>query len=266
MYNKHNKLKYKIISNINLPSKKIENFIIKNLSNDNDWYFFSRFQKLSESFIEKFKNKLYWYEISIYQKLSESFIERFKDKVNWNNISKYQKLSESFIEKFQNKVDWYYISMYQKLSESFIEKFKDYVDWNLISKYQNLSNEFRNEYNLDIPKNNTMYMTKQEINKLIPNCYEREGEYIIAYKNIRKDRYSHFNFQYKYEKGGIYECHCDCNNHHQNSFGLSLWTEKKAKDFHHKGIVVRCRVKLEDIGAIVHQGNKLRCKRIEVLN
>ena len=223
------------------------------------------YQKLSEDFIEKFKNRVDWHIISLYQKLSEDFIEKFENRIDWNFISSYQKLSEDFIEKFKNRVNWHLISRYQKLSESFIEKFKNYVDWYFIKKHQKLSEDFIEKYNLEIPENNTNYMTKKEISDLIPDCYQRKGDYIIAYKNIRKDRYSQFNFQYKYEKGGIYESHCNCNNDHENSFGLSLWTYNGAKMFNNDGIVVKCRVKIEDIGAVVHSGNKLRCKRIEVL-
>ena len=253
-----------------------------------DWHYISIYQQLSEPFIEKYVHKVYWYNISTYQKLSENFIEKFKNKVNWNHISIYQKLSESFIEKYKNYIYWPYISkyqqlsedfisknknkvswncicIYQKLSESFIEKNKYYIDWNCISIYQKLSPSFRKKYNLRIPKHNTMYMTNQEITNLIPDCYQRKGDYIIAYKNIRKDRYSHYNFQYCYEKGGLYESHCDCNNDHENSFGLSLWTYEKARDYNFNGIVVKCRVKIEDIGAVVHAGNKLRCKKIEIL-
>jgi len=236
----------------------------KNSKNIN-WLDVSIFNKLSEDFIEKYKDKISWGYISAYQKLSENFIEKYKDKVDWSQISEYQKLSEDFIKKFKDKVDWYHISKFQKLSENFIVKYKDYVYWSLISQYQKLSSFFIKKYKLNVPENNTLYMTKKEISDLIPSCYERKGDYIIAYKNIRTDRYSHFNFQYRYEKGRIYESHCDCNNKDKISFGLSLWTKEKAKDFNDNGIVVKCRVKIEDIGAVVHKGNKLRCKRIEVL-
>ena len=253
--------------------KEIENIIdhyrlncsIDEFEDKVDWHFIPINQQLSELFIEKFKNKVNWVFISGYQKLSEKFIEKFENRVDWIGISEYQQLSESFIEKYENKVNWNYISIYQQLSEAFIEKFKDKVNWNCIIKYQKLSEPFIEKYNLEIPENNTNYMTKQEINDLIPDCYQRKGDYVIAYKNIRQDRYSQFNFQYKYEKGGIYESHCNCNNDHEDSFGLSLWTYNQARDFHRRGIVVKCRVKIEDIGAVVHAGDKLRCKRIEVL-
>ena len=231
-----------------------------------NWRIISEYQKLSESFIKKHKGYVDWYYISKYQKLSKPFIEKHKTFVNWKNIYIYQKLSENFIEKHKGYVDWYWISKYQKLSENFIERFKDKVHWNYILTYQKLSPAFIEKNKLEIPRNNTNYMTKKQISELIPDCYEREGDYIIAYKNIRTDRYSHFNFQYCYEKGNTYESHCDCNNDIYNSFGLSLWTYKEAKNYRRNGIVVKCQVKIEDIGAVVHGRTKLRCKRIEVLS
>ena len=154
--------KIKIIEEI----PNIEKFFDENINNfEVDWFYISKYQKLSESFIEKHSDKVYWDNISMYQKLSESFIEKHKDKVNWDyisinqklsesfiekhigkvnwyNISKYQTLSEEFIEKYEDKVYWYYIPQYQKLSESFIEKHYDKVNWFYISKYQKLSEKF----------------------------------------------------------------------------------------------------------------------------
>jgi hypothetical protein len=51
-----------------------------------------------EELIEEFENKIDWYYISRYQKLSEEFIEKFQDKIYWYWISREQKLSEKFIE------------------------------------------------------------------------------------------------------------------------------------------------------------------------
>src|SRR5574344_1805717 len=78
--------KIKIIEEI----KDIEKFFDENVDNfEVDWYYISRFQKLSEELIEKYADKVYWYFISKCQKLSESFIEKYSDKVNWGCISIY---------------------------------------------------------------------------------------------------------------------------------------------------------------------------------
>ena len=134
----------------NLCSNQKLSFIEKHI-NKVDWYFISKYQKLSEEFIEKYIDKVNWKFISQYQKLSEEFIDKYKDKVEWSYISLYQTLSEEFIEKHGDKVDWNYIFMYQILSKEFskefIEKHGDKVDWWYISKHQKLSEEFIDKYN-----------------------------------------------------------------------------------------------------------------------
>ncbi len=234
-----------------------------------DWYWVSQNQKLSEEFIEKHKDDVYWTNISDAQKLSETFINKHKSNVDWNKILTYQKLSESFIEKHKDNVDWDYISVYHKLSEEFIEKHKDNVNWFFISLYQKLSEVFIEKYNYRFNfdhKNNLLYASTERKLLLIPNDYEIKDGYVYGYKAIRDDRYSTFNFQYKYEVGQTYESHCDHNIDNENSFGLSVWTEEKAKDFYNRGIVVKVRFKVEDLGAVVHGGNKLRVKRLEILS
>ncbi len=246
----------------------LESFIDK--YNDKvDWYWVSKLQKLSEPFIEKYKNKLIWYNISQFQKLSEPFIEKHKGKVDWYYICIYQKLSEPFIEKYKKYVNWHYISKFQNLSEEFIEKNTDDVKWGKISLYQNLSKEFIEKYkdklNIDYD-NNLLYASTERKLSLIPDGYEVKDGYVYGYKAIRHDRYSTFNFQYRYEVGQTYESHCDHNLLEENSFGLSVWTEDKARDFYDRGIIIKVRFKIEDLGAVVHNGNKLRVKRLEILS
>ena len=186
-------------------------------------------------------NDVDWSYISQSQQLSEDFIREFKDKVNWNTISFYQKLSEDFIREFKDKVDWYYISSYQKLSEDFIRDNKDKVNW--------------------------LYKSSKFKEEKIRECglYECYDDYFIAYKAIRNDRYSHFNFQYQYLPGNTYESHCDCTDE-ENSFGLSVWTEEKALQYNNSGIIVKCKVKYEDVGRLVHNNGKIRCFKIEILD
>ena len=226
-------------------------------------------QALSEPFIEKYKDKVDWTYISMYQKLSESFIEKYKDKVDWTYISIYQKLSEEFIEKYQNKVYWAYISMFQKLSEEFIEKFQDKVSGYRISEYQKLSDEFIKRHNLIVKKNSLWQYKDKEFKKeevIKTGKYECYDDYFIAYKAIRKDRYSIYNFQYQYLPGETYESTCDCTKD-ENSFGLNVGTYEFAKDYlgNKNGIIVKCKINYEDVGRIVHDGNKVRCFKITIL-
>ena len=243
----------------------------------------SKYQVLSENFIEKYKDRLDWFFVSAYQKLSESFIEKHKDKVSWAMISKFQKLSEPFIEKHKEKLDWFYITIYQKLSESFIEKLKDKILWNNVLTYQKVSENFiekhynlinQNEHKshqkiLDYLKKNVWLYKDKEFKKeelIKTGKYECFDDYFIAYKAIRENRYSLYNFQYQYLPGETYESTCDSTNE-DNSFGLNVGTYSFAKNYlgEKKGIVIKCKVYYEDIGRIVHDGEKIRCFKITVL-
>ena len=252
---------------ISIYQKLTEEFIEKH-SNKVDWYYISKYQKLTEKFIEKHSKEISWYYISTYQKLTEEFIEKHSNKVDWNLISIYQKLTEEFIEKHSNEISWDHISKYQKLTEKFIEKHSNKVNWNLISIYQKLTEKFIEKHGLTVPKDNWFYKsTNDKLSYIKENTnYEViDNEYIIAYKTIRSDNYSVFNFQYKYEVGKVYTSHCDCNLSNENSFGLSVWTEEGALDYHSIGKLLKVKVNIEDIGAIVHNNNKIRCFKLEVL-
>ena len=241
-------------------------------NNDINWKVISYYYNLSEDFINKYNDKVDWNNISKYQKLSEQFIEKYKNKINWNYISVFQILSENFIEKYYDKVDWYYISMYQTLSESFIEKFKDYVYWYVISIYQNLSEKFIKDNNIYIDKFNWLYKDtefkkQQIINSSLYECYD---DYFIAYKPICQDRYSIYNFQYKYEPGKVYESTCDCTIN-ENSFGLNVGTYDYVKKYYklmtnkNNYNIVKCKIKYEDAGRLIEDNNKVRCFKIEIL-
>ena len=243
---------------LNLIKLERLNCTIEEFKGKVDWDRISEYQKLSEEFIREFKGKVDWYWISIYQKLSEEVIREFKDKVNWYGISCNQKLNEEFIREFIDKVDWSGVSRYQKLNEEFIREFIDKVDWSYISKYQKLSEEFIREFNLTIDPDNWLYWTDEQKIRVIKNYYDIDNEgFIVAWKGIRSDRYSKYNFQFKYEKGQTYEAHCDCTDT-ENSFGLSAWTKEKASQYCNE-LVVRVKIHVSDIGRIVHDGGKIRC-------
>ena len=274
--------------NISLFRKLSENFI-REFQNKLEWFWISIYQKLSEDFIREFQDKVNWGYISIHQKLSEDFIREFQDKFDWDYISENQKLSENFIREFQDKVVWHEISerqklsedfirefkdkvywdcisIYQKLSEKFIREFQNKIDWYCISEYQKLSSEFIKKFVLNIDEDNWLYKTTEFKKQQIIDCglYECHENYFIAYKAIRYDRYSHYNFQYQYLPNQTYEAHCDCTDN-ENSFGLSVWTYEGAKNYNGRGLIVKVKVKYEDVGRLVHDENKIRCSKIEIL-
>ncbi len=229
-----------------------------------DWEDISIKQALSEDFIREFKDEVDWYYISMNQKLSEEFIREFQDRVRWKCISRYQKLSEEFIREFQDRVDWFWVSANQILSEEFIREFKDKVNLELVVNYQVLSKEFLEEFDLQ-RKDNFQDLTTTDKKQLLLdlNMYECHDDYFIAYKGIRRDNYSCFNFQYQYFAGEVYTCHSDYSNK-QNSFGLSAWTYDKAKEYCSQK-VIKVKINYEDISRVVHQGSKIRCCKFEVL-
>lgn len=178
-----------------------------------------------------------------------------------NDPSRWPELKEA-------EVDWGCISKYQKLSEDFIREFKDEVDWDWISWSQKLSGDFIKEFQLTISDNNWLYKTREYKLEQIKACglYEIEDdEYIIAYKAVRNDNHSVYNFQYLYEVGKTYESHCDCNIDNENSFGLSAWTQEAALDYYNQGKLFKVKIHIDDLGALVHEGNKLRCFKLEII-
>ena len=235
-----------------------------------DWFSISRYPHLSEDFIRKFADKVDWYYISAYQCLSEDFIREFQDRVAWDWIVKYQPLSEDFIREFKDKVNWNYISANQHLSENFIREFKDEVNWAWISAYQRLSKEFIEEFKDKIHMNfiadSWHYKSVEEKKKAVMDTglYECHDDYFIAYKGIRKDRYSRFSFQYQYLKGHTYETWCDCSSN-ESSYGFSAWTKEGAREYC-KELIVRVKVRYEDVGRVVHDGGKIRCFKMEILD
>ena len=235
-----------------------------------DWFSISRYPHLSEDFIRKFADKVDWYYISAYQCLSEDFIREFQDRVAWDWIVKYQPLSEDFIREFKDKVNWNYISANQHLSENFIREFKDEVNWAWISAYQHLSKEFIEEFKDKIHMNfiadSWHYKSVEEKKKAVMDTglYECHEDYFIAYMGIRKDRYSRFSFQYQYLKGHTYETWCDCSSN-ESSYGFSAWTKEGAREYC-KELIVRVKVRYEDVGRVVHDGGKIRCFKMEILD
>ena len=110
------------------------------------------------------------------------------------------------------------------------------------------------------------YKSTQEKKKAVidTGLYECHDDYFIAYKGIRANRYSRYNFQYQYLKGETCETWCDCSSD-DNSYGFSVWTESGAREYCDE-LVVRVKVRYEDVGRVVHNGGKIRCFRLEVLD
>ena len=243
---------------------------IREFADEVKWGYISAKQHLSEEFIREFADEVDWVGISLCQRLSEDFIREFKNEVGWYCVSKYQRLSEDFIREFKDWVYWDAISYYQRLSEDFIREFKDKVDWDKISTHQHLSEDFIEEFkdrlNMYYLADSWLYKSTEEKKKAVMDTglYECHKDYFIAYKGVRRNRYSMFNFQYQYLKGKTYETWCDCSAD-ENSFGFSAWTKTGARSYCNE-LVVRVKIRYEDVGRVVHDGGKIRCFKLEVLD
>jgi len=110
-------------------------------------------------------------------------------------------------------------------------------------------------------------LSTEEKLDIIQKHYEIDGDYIIAYKSTNADGSSRFaQGEYLYEVGKAYRTDkCDCNAENANSFGLSAWTKEGALDYYQKGKLFKVRIHIDDIGAIVQDGSKIRCFKLEVI-
>jgi hypothetical protein len=140
------------------------------------------------------------------------------------------------------------------------------VDWVCIPKYQKLSEEFRMKHSLKVSENNWLYTDSETKLNAVKETglYTIEYGFVIAYKGIRSDNYSNFNFQYQYFPEQEYESHADFNLNNENSFGLSAWTKERAKEYCNQKII-KVRIHPDDLAALVHQGYKLRCTKFYVV-
>jgi hypothetical protein len=113
---------------------------------------------------------------------------------------------------------------------------------------------------------NWIYRDKEFLKQSIidTGLFECHEDYFIAYKGIRKDRFSKFNFRYQYLPNQSYESWCDCTSIN-NSFGLHVTTEKQAR-FYSKELVVKVKVKYEDVGRVLHNMEYIRCRKITILD
>jgi hypothetical protein len=138
------------------------------------------------------------------------------------------------------------------------------VNWSCISLYQQLSEEFRKEFNIIVPETCWLYKDKEFKREKVKDTYELDGDYIIAYKSCRSDGWSKYNFQYKYEVGKTYESTANYNINTENSFGLSAWTREGALKYCNEKLF-KVKVHLDDLAAVVHDNNKLRCTKLTIL-
>ena len=118
----------------------------------------------------------------------------------------------------------------------------------------------------DVEEKSWLYKDKEFLKQQVveSGLYDCHEDYFIAYKGIRKDRCSKFNFQYQYLKGETYESRCDCTDN-ENGFGLSAWTEEEAKNYCNE-LIIKVKVNYEDVGRLVHRNGKIRVRKLTVID
>lgn len=177
-----------IINNQTLPYDVLQQLILSNDFDANQWYILCKGQRfdvpLVEQYIEKvdwhalsqnkhamtrefmlnYSDKLYWIEVSNLG-ICEDLILRYFDKINnriiWNNITFASKLSIGFIKQFLHLFVEYDCIMAllscQKVDEEIVDKILVQMPnghtniWKKISSYQYISKEFVIKYKEQLP-------------------------------------------------------------------------------------------------------------------
>ena len=103
-----------------LTEKEIEK--IRKAPEKANWYYISKYQKLSEAFIREFHEYVIWGYIFHFQELSESFIRQFHDRVWWSSTCRYQKLSEAFLIEFIGEIYTYSLKLNRHIPQEIKDK------------------------------------------------------------------------------------------------------------------------------------------------
>lgn len=225
-------------------------------------------QKIPENLFIKYDKvfRCYIRELLISQTLSEEYIEDnlalIKSHILILELVRYQKLSESFIKKhetyFSSTIIMGMLISYQLLS-------KEYITY-LINKYNPKVCDDFDFIDINIETDLDPYWQYKSADERLEiikksGLYEIEGDYVLAYKSIRKNGYSKFNFQYKYEVGLYYTSKADYNTLNNASYGFSSWTLKHVLTKYynwHENKIIKIKIHKSEIAALVHNDTKIR--------
>lgn len=260
------KTAYEVAFKVQLPHNLMEKYHY-NL----DWETLPSAQCLTQSFIKKHLNEFNVVTLARYQNLSDEIIDMIANKTNdesfWSTICTFQKLSENTMRKYFHELYPNMLCKYQTLSENFIKDYLSCLDTFLLKRFQKYSDKFADALGISRSlrnKDNSNDIKKKLIKSKLYECHD---DFFIAYKGIKKSRYSLFNFRYKYLPNKSYESNCDCTNN-ECSFGLSVGTKDYVKKYistDKNAIIVKCKVNYKDVGSIVDDGDKVRCFKITIL-
>ncbi len=102
-------------------SISLNELILNELNNNNDWNFIFLDYELDEKSLEYFKDKINWKTYTSYRNhISISVLEKFADYINWNNVCRLYVLPKEILEKFKDKLNWKILYESNKVPEDYI--------------------------------------------------------------------------------------------------------------------------------------------------
>lgn len=260
------KTAYEVAFKVQLPHNLMEKYHY-NL----DWETLPSAQCLTQSFIKKHLNEFNVVTLARYQNLSDEVIDMIANKTNdesfWSTICIFQKLSENTMRKYFHNLYPNVLCKYQTLSENFIKDYLPCLDTFLLKTYQKYSDKFADALGIDHSLRNIDNSNDVKKKLIKSKLYECHEDYFIAYKGIKKSRYSLFNFRYKYLPNKSYESNCDPTDN-ERSFGLNVGTKNYVKKYistNKNAMIVKCKINYCDVGSIVYDAENVRCTKIQIL-
>lgn len=249
---------------------------------DIDWKDVSSLYPLTEEFIRTYKDNVHWRTILRYQKLSVPFLTENIDKLRpyGYELSTYQRLTPEFIaanKSFLKKIMWTRNQPRQTYDDVIF--MLDNID----------GGHFEYLAGMAIPTEAAEYMLAKDSGEWLTICqsgwldnyvaqhtpqqtkailesygYECYGDYFIAYKGIKANRYPKFNFSRQYNVGETYEDACYVGPGLYGP-GICVSTIQEAGRYCDE-LIIKCEVRYEDVGAVLKDGLFMRCFKIKVLS
>lgn len=236
-------LKYQILS---------EDFIVNHI-NYFDIYEIVAMQKVSETFIENYRSKLvrfndrheFWKAILRSQGLSVKYITSLLDEMEYLGLLDYviqfqniTPIRDTLMERYKDSKNYPIIvkalAKFESLSVDFLDRYPIFLETqkDLIAKHQKLSAAYREAHELVTEENNddvTPEQWRSILQKVTSNLthFTLYSDHIYAYKLIRRDGYSQFNFGSKYLNGDSYDSFSDYSTD-DTSFGFASYSENGA--------------------------------------
>ncbi len=94
-------------------SISLNELILNELNNNNDWNFIFLNYELDEKSLEYFKDKINWrFYLSCRNSVPISILEKFKDYMDWPFITDNFKITPEIYTKFKDKINWFELNQF----------------------------------------------------------------------------------------------------------------------------------------------------------